>query len=90
MKILKLITSKTFLILLISCFLFLSCTTKQERYDEIRSFYPRAELIDISVNPSGDNGCWQFIVNDTLAKRYMYVQYLGEGDFRAVEFFINK
>lgn len=87
MKILKLITSKTFLILLIGCFLFLSCTTKQERYDKIRSFYPRAELIDISVNPSGGNGCWQFIVNDSLAKRYMYVQFLSDDEFRAVEIF---
>jgi hypothetical protein len=79
--------SKTFLILLISSFLLLSCNTKTERMEQIRIFYPKADIID--VTPRGVSG-WRFIVNDTISKRCLFIECYADSDLEVVEFFINK
>ena len=86
MNILKLITSKTFLILLISCFLFLSCNTKEDRINQIKVLFPTAQITDAS----NDNSGWRFIVIDTVSKRYLFIEAYADSDLYVKEFFINK
>ncbi len=78
--------TKAFFILLVSGCLLMSCTTKSERLVQIKTFYPKAEIIDVTTK---DGSGWRFIVNDTITNRYLFIECYAGGDLQAKEFFLN-
>jgi hypothetical protein len=69
----------------ISCLF--SCASKTDRIEQIKIFYPKAEIVDVTVKNGG--GGWRFIVNDSISNRLLFIECYVNGDLKAKEFFLN-